>query len=93
MRLQFGIQVCFRCSKYRGDTEIGTARHLKIVDQTIKRLQNRLTFGFNFLATLFEAFYDERNSEKAKQFDKVSTHSDIIEGLQLNQPSVFSHTL
>ena len=66
-RLEFGIQVCFRCLKYRSDTEIGSQKQLRFVDRNLKRKRNRLRVGYNFLATLSEADCDDSDSKQLKE--------------------------
>ena len=54
-RLQFEIQVCFRCHQYRTDPEVGLQKQLRFVDCSPKRKRNRLKVGYDSLATLPKA--------------------------------------
>ena len=55
-RLQFGVQICEICKRYRNDPQVGTSIQMKFTDDNTKRRRNRLKIGYNFLATLLRSF-------------------------------------
>ena len=84
-RLQLGIQVCLRCFQYRTDPDIGSQKQLRFVYRSLKRKRNRLKVGYNFLATLPEAVFDDSDNEQLKEVNKGQAPSVGPEGPELHQ--------
>ena len=78
-KLQFGLENCTTCCRFRGDPEVGIRTQLRFVDCIVPRRRNLTRINANFLATLTEAFCDEFKDDECDSAMQLALTSDNTE--------------
>ena len=75
-RLQFGLQSCSSCDRFRSDPRCGAPAQMRFVDRNLKRRRNRARIGANFVATLPEVAESESETDEEEHSPREEQASE-----------------